>query len=63
MPEAPTTSPDDDDTVDIKRALMEPLTLENLRDMETDESKPFGKKIKCTDIITKEEKIYGTGAV
>lgn len=40
-----------------------PLTVENLRDMETDDTKPFGRKITCTDMLTKEKKIYGTGAV
>ncbi len=40
-----------------------PLTVDNLRDMGTDDSKPFGRKITCTDMLTKEEKIYGTGAV
>jgi hypothetical protein len=32
--------------------------------METDDSKPFGRKITCNDLLlTKEEKIYGSGAV
>ena len=39
-----------------------PLTVESLRNMGTDDTKPFGKKIKCTDLLTKENKIYGTGA-
>ncbi len=40
-----------------------PLTVESLRDMETDDSKPFGRKITCTDLLTKEERVYGSGAV
>ncbi|MBU4315563.1 hypothetical protein KJ673_04150 [Patescibacteria group bacterium] len=40
-----------------------PLTAENLRDMERDDSKPFGKKIICIDVFTKKKKIYGTGAI
>jgi len=40
-----------------------PLTVDSLRDMETDESKPFGRKITCKDLITNEERIYGSGAV
>jgi hypothetical protein len=40
-----------------------PLTIDSLRDMETDDSKPFGRKITCKDLLTKEERIYGSGAV
>ena len=40
-----------------------PLTVDSLRDMETDDSKPFGRKITCKDLLTKEERIYGSGAV
>ncbi len=40
-----------------------PLTTDNLRDMGTDNTKPFGRKVICTDMLTKEKKIYGTGAV
>lgn len=40
-----------------------PLTVDSLRDMETDDSKPFGQKITCKDLLTKEERIYGSGAV
>ncbi|MFA4880381.1 MAG: hypothetical protein WC650_02050 [Candidatus Doudnabacteria bacterium] len=40
-----------------------PLTVESLRDMETDDNKPFGRKIICTDLLTKKERIYGSGAV
>jgi len=40
-----------------------PLTVDSLRDMETDDSKPFGRKITCRDLLTKEERIYGSGAV
>ncbi len=40
-----------------------PLTVESLRDMETDDSKPFGRKIICKDLLTKEEVRYGSGAV
>jgi len=39
-----------------------PLTVDSLRDLETDNSKPFGRKITCKDLLTKEEKIYGSGA-
>ncbi len=40
-----------------------PLIVDSLRDMETDDSRPFGRKITCKDLLTKEEKIYGSGAV
>ncbi|MBU4299480.1 hypothetical protein KJ636_05575, partial [Patescibacteria group bacterium] len=40
-----------------------PLNVNSLRDMETDDSKPFGRKITCTDLLTKEKRIYGSGAV
>ncbi len=40
-----------------------PLTVDNLRDMVTDDTKPFGRQITCTDMLTEEKKIYGTGAV
>ena len=40
-----------------------PLTVDLLRDMETDDSKPFGKKITCKNLLTKEDRIYGSGAV
>lgn len=40
-----------------------PLTVDSLRDMETDDSKPFGRKIICKDLLTREERIYGSGAV
>lgn len=39
-----------------------PLTVENLEDMSTDEKGSFGHKIKCTDLLTKEVRIYGSGA-
>lgn len=38
------------------------LTVDSLRDTETDDSKPFGRKIKCKDLLTKEERLYGSGA-
>jgi hypothetical protein len=40
-----------------------PLTVESLRDMETDVSKPFGRKITCKDLLTNKESMYGSGAV
>jgi len=40
-----------------------PLTIESLKNMSTDDSQPFGRKITCIDLITKEEKVYGSGAV
>ena len=40
-----------------------PLTVENLKNMETDDSESFGRKIICTDLLTKEKKVYGTGAI
>lgn len=39
-----------------------PFTEESLKDMNTDPNKPFGEKFVCTDILTKEKRIYGTGA-
>ena len=39
-----------------------PLTLENLQNMSTDEKEEFGHKMKCTNLITKEVKMYGSGA-
>lgn len=39
-----------------------PLTLENLQDMSV-EGESFGHKIKCTDLLTKDIRIYGSGAV
>lgn len=39
-----------------------PLTVDSLRNMSADDTKPFGKKIKCTDLLTKDDRIYGTGA-
>jgi len=39
------------------------MTVDALKDMETDENKPFGKKIVCKDLLTKKEKLYGSGAV
>lgn len=39
------------------------FTPETLRDMSTDENTQFGKKIRCTDLITGQVTLYGTGAV
>jgi len=39
-----------------------PFTVDSVRDMETDDDKPFGRKITCTDLLTKEELAYGSGA-
>jgi len=39
-----------------------PLTLETLRNMEPDPEKSFGKKINCTDLLSNEIRMYGTGA-
>lgn len=38
-----------------------PLTLESLQDMSTEGK--FGNKIKCKDLLTHEECLYGSGAV
>ena len=38
------------------------LTADSLKNMETDPEKPFGKKAFCTNILTKEKKVYGSGA-
>ena len=40
-----------------------PLTVESLRDMEVDDSKSFGRKIICRDVLTKKERVYGSGAI
>lgn len=39
-----------------------PITVESLQDMTTDPDKPFGRKIICEDLVTKEKRIYGSGA-
>lgn len=39
-----------------------PLTLESLQNMETGDFTSSGRKIVCTDVITQEEKVYGSGA-
>lgn len=39
-----------------------PFTIESLKNMSTDDSQPFGRKITCTDLLTHEKKIYGSGA-
>lgn len=39
-----------------------PFTANSLKDMETDPKKPFGKKAFCTDLLTNERKVYGSGA-
>jgi hypothetical protein len=40
-----------------------PLTTESLTDMSTSGDGAFGKKIKCTDLMTNEVRYYGSGAV
>lgn len=40
----------------------EPLTLQNLRNMSTIDDEPFGRKITCQDIVTKQVVQYGSGA-
>ncbi len=40
-----------------------PMTIESLRDMSTDENEPFGRRFRCKDLLTKIERIYGTGAI
>lgn len=39
-----------------------PLTIDSLKNMELGPDKPFGKKAFCTDLLTKETKVYGSGA-
>jgi hypothetical protein len=39
-----------------------PLTIESLKNMSTDDSQPFGRKIICNDLLTQEKKVYGSGA-
>lgn len=39
-----------------------PLTLEKLQNMSTDEKEEFGHKMRCTNLLTKEVKVYGSGA-
>lgn len=40
----------------------EPLTVQTLRNMSTGDDEPFGHKIQCTDIVTKQVAQYGSGA-
>ncbi len=40
----------------------EPLTLQTLRNMSTSDDEPFGHKVACQDIVTKQVVRYGSGA-
>ncbi|HOX97528.1 MAG TPA: hypothetical protein PL066_04235 [bacterium] len=43
-------------------AAESPLTAETLKDTSKNLDDPFGVKIVCTDLVTKDQKLYGSGA-
>ena len=59
----PTQSAKQEDSWPPKVFLPEvPLTIKALKDLGTEEDKPFGRKIICKDLLTATKNVYGSGA-